>query len=95
MFCLQYYKYKFCFPGTKAECKNEGQQAQWIKMQNVATTTKQTLLQEKNLTAVITRNNVQNNIASPVSSYIEVIFRKNFNLLFYAYHLTTFSHLFI
>ncbi|KAL6436025.1 hypothetical protein ACFW04_005678 [Cataglyphis niger] len=56
--------------GTKVECKNDGQQAQWIKMQNVATTTKQTLLQEKNLTAVITRNNVQNNIASPPPLYI-------------------------
>lgn len=92
MFYL-YYEYKSCFPGTKAECKNEGQQAQWVKMQNAATTTKQTLLQEKSLTAVITRNNVQNNIASTVSSCIEVIFRQNFNLFFHAYHLTTFSHL--
>lgn len=46
-------------------------------MQN-ATKTKQTLLQEKNLTAVITKNNVQNNIASPVSLCIGVIFRQNF-----------------
>jgi len=45
-------------------------------MQN-ATTTKQTL-QEKNSTAVITKNNVQNNIASPVSLCIGVIFRQNF-----------------
>ncbi|CAL1674391.1 unnamed protein product [Lasius platythorax] len=56
--------------GTKTECKNEGQQVQWIKMQNVATTTKQTLLQEKNLTAVITKNNVQNNVASPPPLYV-------------------------
>lgn len=61
------------FLATKTECKNEGQQAQWIKMQNA---TKQTL-QEKNLTAVITKNNVQNNIAS-VSLCIGVIFKQNF-----------------
>ncbi|XP_050444558.1 uncharacterized protein LOC126848050 isoform X3 [Cataglyphis hispanica] len=56
--------------GTKVECKNDAQQAQWVKMQNVATTTKQTLLQEKNLTAVITRNNVQNNITLSPPLYI-------------------------
>ncbi|XP_029162560.1 sentrin-specific protease 7-like isoform X6 [Nylanderia fulva] len=55
--------------GTKAECKNEGQQVQWVKMQNVATTTKQTL-QEKNLTAVITKSNIQNNIATSPPLYI-------------------------
>ncbi|XP_025270325.1 uncharacterized protein LOC105249552 isoform X2 [Camponotus floridanus] len=54
--------------GTKTECNNEGQQVQWIKMQN-ATTTKQTL-QEKDSTAVITKNNVQNNIASPPPLYV-------------------------
>lgn len=70
------------FSGIKTECKNEGQQVQWIKMQNVATTTKQTL-QEKTVTAVITRNNIQNNIASSVSLYIGIIFKQNFTLSFF------------
>ncbi|XP_012219904.1 uncharacterized protein [Linepithema humile] len=56
--------------GAKTECKNEGQQVQWIKMQNAnsTTSTKQsTLLQEKNQTAISTRSNIQNNITSPSS----------------------------
>ncbi|XP_036141062.1 uncharacterized protein LOC105830930 isoform X2 [Monomorium pharaonis] len=54
--------------GIKTECKNEGQQMQVMKIQNPNTTivTKQnTLLQEKNQTAILTRSNIQNNIASP------------------------------
>ncbi|XP_071581214.1 uncharacterized protein [Temnothorax nylanderi] len=52
----------------KAECKNEGQQIQLMKIQNANTTviTKQnTLLQEKKQTAILTRSNIQNNITSP------------------------------
>ncbi|XP_072750156.1 uncharacterized protein [Anoplolepis gracilipes] len=56
--------------GTKVECKNEGQQVQWLKMQNAATTAKHSLLQEKNLTAVITKNNVQNNTTSSPPLYV-------------------------
>lgn len=95
-FCFTYNinEYKSCFPGTKVECKNEGQQVQWIKMQNAATTTKQTLLQEKNLTATGTKNNIQNN--TPVSSRIGIIFRQKFNCLLYLLfnnHFHPFSHL--
>ncbi|XP_025989146.1 uncharacterized protein LOC105193209 isoform X3 [Solenopsis invicta] len=59
--------------GIKTECKNEGQQIQFMKIQNPNTTivTKQnTLLQEKNQTAILTRNNLQNNIASPSPLHI-------------------------
>ncbi|TGZ49294.1 Sentrin-specific protease [Temnothorax longispinosus] len=58
----------FFFSGIKAECKNEGQQMQLMKIQNANTTviTKQnTLLQEKKQTAILTRSNIQNNITSP------------------------------
>lgn len=59
--------------GIKTEfIKNEGQQMQLMKIQNTNTTivTKQnTLLQEKSQTAILTKNNIQNNITSPVSYY--------------------------
>lgn len=59
------------FSGIKAECKNEGQQMQFMKIQNTNTivTKQNTLLQEKNQTAILTRSNIQNNITSPVSYY--------------------------
>lgn len=63
---------KLFFSGIKAECKNEGQQMQLMKIQNTNTTIvakQNTLLQEKNQTAILTRNNIQNNITSPVSYY--------------------------
>ncbi|XP_011631462.1 uncharacterized protein LOC105423416 isoform X2 [Pogonomyrmex barbatus] len=58
--------------GIKTECKTEGQQIQFMKIQNVNTTiaTKQNTLQEKNQTAVLTRNNIQNNITSPAPVYV-------------------------
>ncbi|XP_020283705.1 uncharacterized protein LOC109854713 isoform X3 [Pseudomyrmex gracilis] len=60
--------------GIKTDCKNE-RQTQWIKMQNAATTTvlkPNTLLQERNQTATVIRNNTQNDIVSPVTNNIGV-----------------------
>lgn len=56
------------FSGIKTDCKNE-RQTQWVKMQNAATTVLKpnTLLQERNQTATVIRNNTQNDIVSPVS----------------------------
>jgi len=57
------------FSGTKTECTNEGQQMQLMKIQNANTTIakQNTLLQEKNQTAILTKSNIQNNIT--VSCY--------------------------
>jgi len=66
---------QFPFLGTKIECKNEGQQIQWIKMQNAGTitSTKQnTLLQEKNQTAILSKSHIQNNVTSSVNICINI-----------------------
>ncbi|EZA57568.1 Sentrin-specific protease [Ooceraea biroi] len=55
------------------ECKNDGQQIQWIKMQNastIAATKQNTLLQENNQTAILTKNHIQNNITSSPPVYV-------------------------
>jgi len=59
---------KLFFSGTKTECTNEGQM-QLMKIQNANTTIakQNTLLQEKNQTAILTKSNIQNNIT--VSCY--------------------------
>ncbi|KAL0121481.1 hypothetical protein PUN28_006770 [Cardiocondyla obscurior] len=61
-------------PGIKTECKNDGQQLQFMKIQstpNTAIVAKQTtLLQEKNQTAILTRSNIQNNITAPPPLYV-------------------------
>ncbi|XP_011707812.1 PREDICTED: uncharacterized protein LOC105462704 isoform X2 [Wasmannia auropunctata] len=58
--------------GVKAECKNEGQQVQFMKIQNPNTiiAKQNTLLQEKNPTAILTRSNIQNNVTSPAPVYV-------------------------
>ncbi|XP_011883606.1 PREDICTED: uncharacterized protein LOC105570772 isoform X2 [Vollenhovia emeryi] len=58
--------------GVKAQCKNEGQQMQLMKIQNANTivTKQSTLLQERNQTAIFTRSNIQNNITSGSPLYV-------------------------
>ncbi|XP_018366167.1 PREDICTED: uncharacterized protein LOC108763222 isoform X4 [Trachymyrmex cornetzi] len=53
--------------GIKAECKNEGQSVQYMKIPNANTSTiaKQNALLEKNQTAILTKSNIQNNITPP------------------------------
>ncbi|KAG5307231.1 SENP7 protease, partial [Acromyrmex insinuator] len=53
--------------GIKAECKNEGQSIQFMKIPNANTSTvvKQNALLEKNQTAILTKSNIQNNITPP------------------------------
>lgn len=55
---------KLFFSGIKAECKNEGQSVQFMKIPNANTSTvaKQNALLEKNQTAILTKSNIQNNI---------------------------------
>jgi hypothetical protein len=72
---------QFSLLDTKIECKNEGQQIQWIKMQNAGTVTptkQNTLLQEKNQTAILNKNHIQNNVTSSVNIYILILNQKHY-----------------